>query len=307
MSITRFPHGVSSFGVPVYGVTGDIIVGNIYWVGSVAGSSWVAGVDTDGLGTKEKPFKTIDYAIGKCKANNGDVIYVLPGHTETISAAAGIAADVAGISIIGLGNGVIRPIVTFSTTTSTLTGTAANVSIRNIQFQNAIDSLVSGIAVSAAGFSIQNCSFTQPTATNDALMWILTTAAADDIVIQGNTFRQSNAGPTECIRLVGADRAKILDNYIIGSYSTAAINGITTASLEILIARNTICNSVTDALLIDLVAGCTGRIEYNTGTVVSTAGWTAANICDAANCQLAENYVSDAVGETGKLLGTVSA
>ena len=307
MGYTNFPHGITSFGVPIYGVAGDVVAGNVWWVGSVKGDSWNAGVDTDGGGTKDNPFKTIDYAIGKCTANNGDVIYVLPQHAETISAAAGIAADVACISIIGLGNGTIRPIITFSATASTFTVTAANVAIENMQFQNAIDSLVSGISITAAGCSIKGCEFSQPTSTNDALIWILTTAAADDLTIQGNIFRASHAGPTEAIRLVGTDRANILDNYLIGSWSTAAINAITTACLEILIARNTISNSVTDKLAIDLVAACTGRIEYNSGTVVSTAGISDAAIIDAANCQLAQNYFSDAAGETGKLIGTVSA
>ena len=307
MGLTNFPHGITSFGVPVYGVAGDVVAGKVFWVCSVAAKSWIAGNDVPSAGTKTKPFATIDYAIGKCTAGNGDVIYVLPGHTETIATAAGIAADVAGVSIIGIGNGAERPIITWSATGSTLEVSAANVLLRNVQCQNAIDSLVSGISVTAAGFKLLDCSFTQPTLANDALIWLLTTAAADDLLVQGNDFRQSNAGPTECIRLVGADRAKILDNYIIGSYSTAAINGITTASLEILIAGNTICNSVIDKLVIDLVIDCTGRIEYNSGTVVSTAAITNANIIDAASCQLAENYFSDAAGETGKLIGTVSA
>lgn len=301
MPISNYPKGfadgVNIRGVPIL----NTYPGVVYWVDSVYGSNG------NTKGTFDRPFATIDYAIGRCTASRNDVILVKPGHSETISAAAGIAADVIGVTILGLGNGTLRPIVTFSATASTFTVTAANVTIANIQFQNAIDSLVSGIPITAAGCSITGCAFTQPTITNDALMWILTTTAADDLIVQGNTFRQSNAGPTECIRLVGADRAMITDNYIIGSYSTAAINGITTASTELLIARNTICNSVTDKLAIDLVAACTGRIEYNSGTVVSTAAITDANIIDAANCQLAQNYFSDAVGETGKLIGTVSA
>jgi len=285
-------------------VQGTGITGEVFYVAKsgIQARTWL-----DGKVPSSNLFLTIDAAIGKCAASRGDVIYVCPGHTETISGAGTITADVIGVSIIGLGQGTLRPIITYSATASTLLVSAANVTISNIQFQNAKDSLVSGIPVSAAGFRLLGCDFTQPTSTDDALIWVITDASADDMLIQGNTFRQSNAGPTECIRLVGADRAKILDNYIIGSYSTAAINGITTESLEILIARNTISNSATDKLLIDLVASCTGRIEYNSGTVVSTGAWAAAAICDAANCQLAENYVSDAAGETGKLLGTVSA
>jgi hypothetical protein len=224
-----------------------------------------------------------------------------------ISAAAGIAADVAGVSVVGLGTGTARGKITFSATGSTLAVTAANFMLKNLQLQNAIDSLVNAIPVSAAGFQLVDCELSQPTNANDALIWVITTAAGTDMIIMGNTVRQSHSGPTECIRLVGADRAKIINNFIMGSYSTAAINSITTLSAEVLIARNTICNSVIDAKAIAMLAASTGRIEYNTGTVASTAGITDANIIVAANCQLAQNYFSDAAGETGKLVGVVSA
>ena len=302
MGITNFPNGISSFGMPVVG-GGHIpfTTGSYFFVSSVTGSNGNSGADPD------HPFATIDYAIGKCTASKGDVIVVMPGHDEDIAVAGGITADVIGVTIVGVGSGTLRPIISWSATGSTLLVTAANVTFDNFQFQNEIDSLVSGISSTAAGTAIRNSVFTSPTSTNDALIWVITSAAADDFVFENNAVFSDNAGPTEVIRLVGADRARIVGNYIKASASTAVINGITTESLDILIKGNTLCNSVIDKLLIDLVASCTGRIELNNGTVVSTAAWAAAAICDAANCQLAENYVSDAVGETGKLLGTVSA
>lgn len=287
-------------GIPVF--TPEIASNNVFWVDSGGD-----GDNSPNAGTWELPFKTIDYAVGKCTASKGDIIYVKPGHAETIASATTLALDVIGVQVIGLGGLTKRPALTFSTTASQIIISAADVTVRNIQFKNAVDSLVAGISVTAAGCVIENCAFTSPTATNDALIWVITAAGADDLVFKGNDIRGNNAGPTEAIRLVGTDRAKILDNYITGSYSTADINGITTASTELLIAGNTLTNSVTDALLIDLVAACTGRIEHNNGTVVSTGAWTFTNIIDPSSCQLAENYVSDAVGETGKLAGTVSA
>lgn len=249
----------------------------------------------------------IDTAVGLCTANRGDRIIVTPGHTESVIAAAGIDLDIAGISVIGLGSGSLRPTITFTTaTTADIDIDAADITIENILFKCDIDALAAGIDVNAAGFTMNGCE-AQIVGTDDALIWIMTDANADDMTIKNSVFRGSHAGPTECIRLVGADRANILDNYIIGSYSTAAINGVTTASTEILIARNTISNSVQDKLVIDLVASCTGRIELNNGDVVSAAALVDAAVIDAANCQLAENYFSDAVGQTGKLIGTVSA
>jgi len=299
--MTHYPYGFSG-GVTIRGVPILSQYPNkVFWVSSGVGSNGNHGK------SPEKPFATLDYAVGRCTANKGDIIFLMPGHAENIASAGALDLDIAGISVIGLGHGSLRPTFTFITDTlADADVDAANITLQNILFKCDIDSLAAGIDVNAAGFAIIECEF-QIVGTDDALIWVITDANADDMLIQGSVFRGSNAGPTEVIRLVGADRAKIINNYIIGSYSTAAINGITTASLEILIAYNTICNSVTDKLAVDLVASCTGRICYNNGTVVSTGNITDANVIDAASCQLAQNYFSDAAGETGKLIGTVSA
>ena len=87
-------------GIPFLDASGKITTGNQYFVSSDTGAD-----STGNDGSIRRPFATIDYAVGRCSANVGDVIYVMPGHTETVSAAAGINLDVAGISVIGLGAG----------------------------------------------------------------------------------------------------------------------------------------------------------------------------------------------------------
>src|SRR5687767_10422825 len=85
--------------------------GNVRYVHS-SGSSTGPGY------TPETAYSTIDAAIGACTADNGDVIVVLEDHTESITGAAGIAADVAGVRIVGLGVGRNRPRITFTTATA---------------------------------------------------------------------------------------------------------------------------------------------------------------------------------------------
>src|SRR4051812_34369402 len=93
-------------GAPLIPGGGTIPLANTYYfVNSVTGSN-------GNQGTADSPLATIDYAIGLCVADKGTVIVVQPGHTETVSAAGGIACDVAGIYIIGLGAGTDRPQVT---------------------------------------------------------------------------------------------------------------------------------------------------------------------------------------------------
>ena len=99
-----FANGVAIRGMPILNSYG----GNIFWVDSGSGSN-------TNDGTHVRPYATLDYAVGKCTANNGDLILAKAGHTETVTAAGGLDLDVAGITIIGLGNGSDRPTVNFTT------------------------------------------------------------------------------------------------------------------------------------------------------------------------------------------------
>ncbi|MCR4340841.1 MAG: hypothetical protein NUW01_13255, partial [Gemmatimonadaceae bacterium] len=108
MAGTNFPNGISSYGVPVLGAGGGIpaIKGDVYHV-----DSGNTNADDDNAGTNPShPLATIDAAVGKCTANNGDLILVAEGHSETLTAA--ITADIAGITIWGLGWGNNRPALT---------------------------------------------------------------------------------------------------------------------------------------------------------------------------------------------------
>ena len=74
------------------------------------------GRDVVGAGkSPDTPFLTTDFAIGQCTASNGDIIYVMPGHAETLSTAAQLAIDVVGITIQGIGTRNTKPTYTITT------------------------------------------------------------------------------------------------------------------------------------------------------------------------------------------------
>ena len=104
------------------------------------------------------PYATIDYAIGQCAANNGDVIVVAPGHAETISAAAGINMDVAGITIIGQGVGAARPTITMSAVASTFVMGAASCVVSNLLFKVTDDTTIV-CDINAADCVVDSCEF----------------------------------------------------------------------------------------------------------------------------------------------------
>src|SRR3990167_6673223 len=135
--------GVNTSGVNVFAGAPPLVspasTGRVFYVGSVAVPGGVVGANVAGAhgDSPKRPFSTIDYAIGQCTASRGDVIYVLPGHSETITAAAGIDVDVAGVSIVGLGAGRNRPEVIVDATSAVgvdIDIDAANCTIENIYF-----------------------------------------------------------------------------------------------------------------------------------------------------------------------------
>jgi len=96
MSLTHFPHGLTSFGVPVFGAsTGQVpIFGTTYFVDGTNGADGNTGLEPD------RAFKTIQKAITVQIANTtglGDVIYVLPGNY-----AESLTGNLTNVSLIGV-------------------------------------------------------------------------------------------------------------------------------------------------------------------------------------------------------------
>src|SRR3990167_7067382 len=106
MPRSNFPRGFA-VGVTIRGV--PLIQtnpGQVYWVynGTALLPGQIGGSDGN-KGTFDQPFSTLDYAVSRCVADRGDIIFVKPGHAETIATATALAIDVAGVAVIGLGRG----------------------------------------------------------------------------------------------------------------------------------------------------------------------------------------------------------
>ena len=132
------------------------------------------------------------------------MIYVIPGHTETVSAAAGINLDVAGISVIGLGAGSNRPTVTFTTAAAAdLDIGAANVTVKNLLLLNDIDSQTAMVDVAADDFTMEDCELREGTA-KQALIYINIGAANNDsdrCKIRNCRFYSATLGADSAIKL----------------------------------------------------------------------------------------------------------
>lgn len=256
----------------------------------------------------ENAYPTLQAAIDASAASNGDHIFVLPGHAESIATAGGITVNKAGLTIIGLGSGSNRPTFTWSATDSTMAISAANVTIRNIITKVSIDEVVSMISVTAAGVTLDTVDFRETTSAQ-AIQWLLTTNAADDLTIKNCVHRQITAAAAaqKWIQLVGTDHTRIIDNtfQIVANASTSShlISG-STAVVYCEIARNLMMFiGGTITIVINLVTGSTGIISDNriaSGTAVATAAVITA---DAAF--VFQNFWADTAAASGLLAPVV--
>ncbi len=273
--------------------------GNVFFVDSVTGSA------TGGY-TADAPAATIAQALALCTANAGDVIYLFPTHVESIGAA-GLAWNKAGVSIIGLGTGNLRATLTWHTTDAVVTISAANMLIQNIRTTVDVDEIVSMILVTGAGVTLDGVDFIDAGATQ-AIQWLLTTAAADQLTIK-NCFHVQNsaaASAQKWIQLVGTDHTRILDNTFIltanASTSSHLVSG-TTAVVNVEIGRNKGCwLGATITGVISCVTGSTGILYDNrffTGTSVAI---TTAFVGDGMG--LFDNKMHDTASVSGFLAPT---
>jgi hypothetical protein len=238
------------------------------------------GVDAAGYGQNpDSPCATLDYAVGLCTANNGDVIYVMPGHAETIVADSGVDIDVAGVKVIGLGWGASRPTFTFTTAvTADFKLAAASVHVENILFLGGIDATTGVVEISGADCKLINCEYRD--VTGEATDIIVTVNNADRLLIDGlRVIGAAGDGGDTAIALDGCDDAVIRNFDIYGNFDQGAIECRTTASNRIKVYSGTIWTEGAEDLAIkDLITASTGTIGPDLNLILQD---NAANITEA--------------------------
>lgn len=308
MPLTPFPNGVSSFGVPLLGGnTVPTTTGKYLFVSSTAANR----SDGNNGTSTQYPLATIDAAIGLCTANAGDTIIVMPGHTETITAAGGIACDVAGITIVGLGEGASRPTITLGTaTTASVLITAASTKIQNIVFVSGIDLLVNPIHVQAASCTLGTgdlpIEWQDPSSALQAIRQVLTTAAATNLIVNLKTIGITSGGtaPVNSVRLVGVVGALInLDFY--GRASTSVVEFVTTACANVEVYGYTYNSGTTSGAkdVVDTVTGSTwfGSI-YDGSAGANFSGGSAAAWASDDTSTVAANQTVPTADSTANVL-----
>jgi len=284
----------------ILGAAGNHIpptTGNVYFVCSTGGSSAHAGTDPD------FPLATIDQAINKCTANQGDQIWVMENHAETIASATSLVPDVAGVSIFGLGEGRNRPTLTFSATASKIAVSGADVRISNLVFVAGISAVVVGVDVNADDFAMDNCEYNWSTTGYDFVIMVDIDAYDRSTIEYCRFIAEDAAGSNEAIRLDDAQHVTIRRCHLHGDYTNGAIYSASgdAAGVGLLIEDCTGYNS--DSTLgagIRLACAFTGTLARNHfGTAYAVAEDAT---FDPGSCACIENYVSGPVDKAAVLV-----
>lgn len=271
--------------------------GKIFWVynGSVVLPNQRGGSDGND-GSFNAPFSTLDYAIGKCTANRGDIIIMKPGHAENISGASGITVDVAGIAIVGLGIGSLRPKLSFTAAAATFVVSAANVSFYNVEWQANFADVTMGLDVSGVdGLSFDSCRFTEAGANLNFVIAVDLATGADDISFNNCKFIGNDIANTSFINGVAHDGFYVTDCYFAANTAQTVVTGLIATSgncTNMWIKDSSFRSNVDGALFLDFNGAANGGvIQWCMFSSIDTAGAVTAGF-DATGAHIFECYVA---------------
>ena len=280
------------------------------------------GYDPDG---ELHYYATIDAAVSACTASAGDIVLVAPGHTETISSATALVMDIAGVSVIGIGQGTLRPTLTLDTATAA----SIPVSVNDVKFENMIfsanfaDIVAPFTLTTAKNFQLVNCAF-QATATNMNFLSIVdtntTNNAADGLVIEGCSWIEPDLATLSFLDLdADMDGFVFKGNYVNLGVNTsdlpaiavvatgkdltnAQIGGVNKADGNVIIRLND-----ANPLLITADSGAanTGYVANNYVRHLDTASELL--VTTTTNFGFFENYATAAVDASGYILPAVDS
>lgn len=284
--------------------------GRVFWVApsasyTVDGRAYTASDANDGL-SPEKALLTVDRAWNLVSANVGDVIVLLPG---THSPTASIAADVAGVTMMGLPGGrghfrKQRATIAAVTGDQNVNVTAADIEIAYINFIPVTADTAIDASSAAHRLHIHNCSFdlATPAASTGTKAIEYLGAAADGIIEE--CYFHSNGAQGEAIATLSAVRLTIRRNEIYLSAGTWAAAMSTGAGADgVLIYENYF--HAGNATITAGILGTTG------GTASAVACWrnvfpdsatVAIDTFDAGTAELAENYQAGVGATDGGVL-----
>ncbi len=312
-----FAGGVSIRNVPITQTN----PGLVFWVsnnttGLLAGQR---GGSDGNKGTFDSPFATLNYAMTQCIANRGDIIFIKPGHAETITAAGTIALGIAGVAIVGLGYGSARPTFTYTTAnTAAITVSKDNISIQNCVFTANFLSIAAAFTLTTAkNFTVQACSFNETSNVLNFLNCVKSTGIAN--TVDGLTITDSN---WDGLGTTSVNSFVLTANDINGltlQRNVVKLNRTATAAILCTVTAGVLTNldcgfnkcmsgqtATTGGCLINVGGTTSTGFYYNNYTQVGASGGDT-TITTTVGLGAFENRHTDATGASGFLIPTADS
>jgi hypothetical protein len=268
---------------------------------------------------------SVQAALSLCRSGRGDIIQLLPGHSETIGADAWSNLAATGVTVRGPDFGPPATL-TWSVAGSTLLMDVADFTIDgrdNLIMQmeptTGTVTVAAPITISAARCKILNCRMNAGTDANNKVTIAVTVNTASDVLLQGiRLYSAVAATATTFFRFTAADKLRMADCFISGATTSATVGPIqflTTASVDIFMNRLTILHTLASSQnAISFMTGDKGYADYlRLGVLNNAAGNLVINnaagaISGSSLMQFgADVCVTNDVSETGAKMTAVSA
>jgi hypothetical protein len=271
--------------------------------------------ETDFQEIKARIYTTLNAALAECREDKGDVVLVLPGHTENVASADQMSNLVKGSRIVGGGHGEIRPTFTWSAAGSTFLldqdSTTIENCILNLEPGTGTVTVAAPITVSGNGCAIIGCDMRVSTDADNKVTQAMT-VTGDDFTFAGNHMYGATAGEvTACIDFNAAHRLQMVGNVVEAATSNAdvgVVRMVTAASLNCYFANNVYINRKASSTVAFIgLAGCSGVSLNEHYAYLDTSSLTAWDV-SAGIMTHHRPTVTNTAGETGtEVVGTVSA
>jgi len=282
------------------------IGGHVYWVKKSSDADYSTFVKEHQVQYENGQFSvhtTLDAALAACASGAGDVVLITPGYTETVTAVKTL--NKAGVSIIGLGSGMLRPTITGNGAIDVFSVTAANVTIENIIFPAPeTDDQTADINVAAAGCTIRNTYHIGSQTSKNKTDIITVASGGDDLLVEGVVAYNTVVDCVSWLSLEAAVARAVIRNCVVqGQFSTAVLMDEATATLAT-IRNNIFKNTKAATAVVTFTTGnTTGVMSFNHISGRHTT--LASNVVTGTGMDFFENRVVEEAAVNGAVIPAV--
>lgn len=258
---------------------------------------------------------TLAAGLQRCRAGQGDTVFVLPGHSESSIGTTQLANLVNGTKIIGVGQGSAMPTIRWVGATDTWALNKNDVTVQGLRLRMEGGPITAGITVSGADCEICDCDIEVSSGVVNKVTTAITVAlGADRFKFRQNKVRGNTVFNVTDFLLVSGivDQVEIERNRIIAP-ATAA-NGlirVTAAATALYVGYNTIYNTMTASAACIAIGNVAadGVVEGNNLGILTNGAASATGITfGAASLMKAfQNFCSDEPNRSGVLSPVVVA